>query len=260
VDTRRRAVRRALTEREILDAALALLDAGRPEAASIRRIAAAVGVPPNAVYTYFPDQAAIEYALIERLLGEVDRRAPSRSHGEDRAAEGRAAEGRAAEGRAAEDRAAEDRAAEDWASGWRGDLEALALELRDRLVAHPGVVPLLVGRPPGGPNAFLLGERLLALLAAAGFAAATAARGAYLLTVYVLGALVVETRDVPAGGGLPPEPERIAARRQRLDAVPAERFPRTAAVAGVMAAGVGADQFVWGLRRIVDGLATADAE
>src|SRR3954466_381701 len=69
---RRRGPRRALTENEILDAALGLLDYGGPEAASVRGIAARVGVAPNAVYTYFPGKAAVVTALVERLLGEVD--------------------------------------------------------------------------------------------------------------------------------------------------------------------------------------------
>ncbi len=68
----RRGPRRALTEDEILDAALGLLDDGGPTAASVRGIAAKVGVAPNAVYTYFPDKAAVVKALVERLLGEVD--------------------------------------------------------------------------------------------------------------------------------------------------------------------------------------------
>ncbi len=61
--------RRALTEDEILDAALSLLDEGGAAAASIRGIAAKVGVAPNAVYTYFPDKAAVVKAT---------RRAPAR--------------------------------------------------------------------------------------------------------------------------------------------------------------------------------------
>ena len=69
---RRPGPRRALTEDEILDAALSLLDGGGPSAAPIRGIAAKVGVAPNAVYTYFPDKAAVIKALIERLLGELD--------------------------------------------------------------------------------------------------------------------------------------------------------------------------------------------
>jgi TetR/AcrR family tetracycline transcriptional repressor len=47
----RRGPRRATTEDEILDVALALLDEGGATAVSIRGIAARVGVAPNAVYT-----------------------------------------------------------------------------------------------------------------------------------------------------------------------------------------------------------------
>src|SRR5215216_2431481 len=68
----RRGPRRATTQDEILDAALALLDQGGATAVSIRGIAARVGVAPNAVYTYFPDKAAVVKALVERLLGQVD--------------------------------------------------------------------------------------------------------------------------------------------------------------------------------------------
>jgi AcrR family transcriptional regulator len=67
----RRRSRRTLSEGEILDAALELLDEGGPNAASVRGIAARVGVAPNAVYTYFPDKASVIKALGERLPGEV---------------------------------------------------------------------------------------------------------------------------------------------------------------------------------------------
>jgi TetR/AcrR family tetracycline transcriptional repressor len=46
---RRSGPRRTPTEAEILDAALALLDAGGPAGTSIRRIAAAVDAPPGAL-------------------------------------------------------------------------------------------------------------------------------------------------------------------------------------------------------------------
>src|SRR4029450_3143228 len=118
---RRRGPRRALTEEEILDAALGLLDDGGPDAASVRGIAATVGVAPNAVYTYFPDKAAVFKALVERLLGEVD------------------------QGMFA-----------DREQHWRHRVESLALELRSRLAAPPAVVPLMIGAPMDGPHALAL--------------------------------------------------------------------------------------------------------
>src|SRR3954464_8670070 len=110
VEHRRRGPRRALTEEEILDAALTLLDHGGPDAASVRGIAARVGVAPNAVYTYFPAQTSVFKALAERLLGEVDH----------------------------DVFAARERP-------WRERVEALALDVRDRLTAHLPAVALMAG-------------------------------------------------------------------------------------------------------------------
>src|SRR3954464_14731216 len=103
---RRPGPRRALTEDEILDAALDLLDEGGPTAASVRGIAARVGVAPNAVYTYFPDKAAVVEAIVERLLGEVDHDVFA-----------------------------------DRSQPWRLRVEAVALELRQRLGGDPRAGP-----------------------------------------------------------------------------------------------------------------------
>jgi TetR/AcrR family tetracycline transcriptional repressor len=212
--------KRAFTGDDVLDAALALMDADGPSALSIRRIAAALGVTPNAVYTYFPDKSGIEQALIERLLGEVNRAAPD-------------------------------------SGDWRADLETLAVDLRRRLTAHPGAVPLLLGGAMNGPEALLLGERLLEILARGGLPAGAAARAAYLIMVYVLGAIALEVADVPQTGALSPETERIAARRTAMSQVPAELFPRTAASMDVSAAWIGTEQYLWGLHRLLDGLPAA---
>src|SRR5215212_8349697 len=197
---RRRGPRRALSEDEILDAALDLLDDGGPDAASVRGIAARVGVAPNAVYTYFPDKAAVVKALVERLLGEVDHDVFA-----------------------------------DRTRPWRARVEALALELRERLSAHPGAVSLMIGGPMDGPNALALNERLLQLLADAGLDGTDAARASYLLIVYVFGSIALEVADVPQAGPLPSEVERITARRGAFSATPADAFPRSAAAAATMA-------------------------
>jgi len=216
---RRPGPRRALTEDEILDAALSLLDDGGPHAASVRGIAARVGVAPNAVYTYFPDKAAVVRALVERLLGEVDHDVFA-----------------------------------DRERPWRERVEALALELRDRLSAHPGAVSLMIGGPMNGPNALALNERLLQLLADAGLDRTDAARASYLLVVYVFGSIALEVADVHQAGPLPPEAERTAARTSAFSATPAEDFPRSAAAATTMAAFVSTEQYLWGLRRVLDGI------
>jgi TetR/AcrR family transcriptional regulator, tetracycline repressor protein len=215
----RRGPRRALTEDEILDAALALLDEGGPDAASLRGIAARVGVAPNAVYTYFPDKAAVLKALVERLLGEVDH---------DLFA--------------------------DRSRPWRDRVEALALDLRAHLSAHPGAVGLMIGGPMDGPHALALNEHLLELLADAGLDRTEAARASYLLIVYLFGSIALEVADVHQAGPLPPESERMAARRVAFSATPADHFPRSAAAGDTMAGYISTEQYLWGLRRILDGI------
>jgi TetR/AcrR family tetracycline transcriptional repressor len=216
---RRRGPRRSLSEASILDAALGLLDDGGPDAASIRGIAARVGVAPNAVYTYFPDKAAVVKALVERLLGEVDHDVFA-----------------------------------DPEQPWRARVEALALELRDRLSLHPGAVPLMIGGPMDGPHALALNERLLELLADAGLDGTDAARASYLLIVYVFGSIALEVADVHHAGPLAPETDRISARRGAFAATPTEKFPRSAAAAATMADYVSTEQYLWGLRRLLDGI------
>jgi AcrR family transcriptional regulator len=217
---RRRGPRRALTEDEILDAALGLLDDGGRDAASVRGIAARVGVAPNAVYTYFPDKAAVVKALVERLLGEVDHDVFA-----------------------------------DRSRPWRERVEALAVDLRSHLSAHPGAVSLMIGGPMDGPHALALNERLLELLADAGLDPTEAARASYLLIVYVFGSIALEVADVHRPGPLPPESERIAGRNTAFSATPSAAFPHSAAAARTMAEYISTEQYLWGLRRILDGIA-----
>jgi TetR/AcrR family tetracycline transcriptional repressor len=216
---RRPGPRRALTEDEILDAALDLLDEGGVDAASVRGIAARVGLAPNAVYTYFPDKAAVVKALVERLLGGVDHDVFA-----------------------------------DRSRPWRERVEALALELRDRLSAHPGVVPLMVGGPLVGPHALALNERLLQLLVDAGLARDDAARASYLLFAYVYGSIALEVADARQPGRLLPESERVAVRQVAFAGTPTDRFPLSAAEAATRAGYISTEQYLWRLRRILDGI------
>ncbi len=216
---RRRGPRRALTEETILDAALSLLDEGGPGAASIRRIAAQVDVAPNAIYTYFPRKAAVLRAVAERLLDGVD---PDVLADRER--------------------------------HWRVRAEALALELRATLIAHPAAVALLVAGPLDGPGASALDERLLQLFDDAGLGPGGAAQASYLLMDYVFGSVSREVAGIHERGPLPPRHERPASPQDVAAARPAEPFP-LGTVADVPAArDASSERFVWGLARILDGL------
>jgi hypothetical protein len=136
-------------------------------------------------------------------------------------------------------------------------MESLALELRRRLSAHPAAVPLMIGGPMDGPHALALDERLLELLADAGLDDPTdTARAAYLLIVYVFGAIALEVAAHHEPGPLPPEAERIATRQHTFAATPADRYPRTAGAATTLARYISTEQYLWGLHRVLDGIAT----
>jgi TetR/AcrR family tetracycline transcriptional repressor len=182
--------RRTLSEQVILDAALGLLAERGADGVTIRGIAARVAVAPNAVYTYFSDKAAVLEGLVEHLLGRVNHNQFA-----------------------------------DPALPWRDRIQALALELRAELLAHPGAVHLLLGNRLNGPNSRAVGETLLAILAHAGLNPNDAANAAHLLNVHILGSVAVQVT-----GPDQPAPE------------------------------IEADWFLWGLGRILDGLAAHAGE
>jgi AcrR family transcriptional regulator len=202
-----------------MGAALDLLDEGGVSAASVRGIAARVGVAPNAVYTYFPDKAAVVKAIVEHLLGQVDLAVFS-----------------------------------DRSVPWRQRIESLALELRERLTAHPGAVNLMIGGPMDGPRALALNEHLMETLQDSGLDAGEAARASYLLIVYVFGSIALETAELGDRPWGTSEAERISSRVEGFSAIPAGSYPLSAGAAAIMAAYVSTQQYRWGLHKVLDGI------
>ncbi|WP_394550589.1 TetR/AcrR family transcriptional regulator [Agromyces sp. MMS24-JH15] len=221
-EPRRPGPERAFTSGQVADLALGLLDEHGPDALSIRRVAGRMGVAPNAVYTYFPDKSALLRAVVDRIVGEHDTRILEATE-----------------------------------VPWRERIVAVALDIRTRLLAHPGSALLFMSAPIDGPNSLALGEALLGALADGGLAPDEAARASYAIIVHVLGSVALEAAEVDPAEPLPSEADRIAGRRTAFGSVPAEVFPRTAGVADVMAAYVGTEQFRWGLERLLDGFAAA---
>lgn len=215
----RRGPKRTLSSERVVAAALDLVDRGGVQALSVRGVAAALGVRPNAIYTYLPDRAALERALVDAVLAEVE---PGLLDGAPRS--------------------------------WRARVRRFATELRATLHGHPGVATLLLSAPMDGPAALVVGERLLLALGDAGLSRRDAARAAWVLIVYVVGSVALDVADVERPHPFPAEEQRVAARRERLAAVPFAGFPATAAVVGEMASWVTEEQFAWGLDRILKGL------
>jgi TetR/AcrR family tetracycline transcriptional repressor len=201
-----------------------VLDEGGADGLSIRAVASRLGLHPNAVYTYVADRAALERLVAERVLSRVE---PTILAGPP--------------------------------EGWRSRILDYADALRSELLRHPPVVFLLMRAPMDGPHARRIGEHLMAALAAGGLEPDAAVRGSYALITYVLGSVALEVAETDGRPPLPPEHERVAARRSALSGVDAAEWPRTAASVDVIADWISTGQFRWGLERILDGIARSKA-
>ena len=152
---RGRGTRAGLEPQTVIAAARRVVAGNGLEALTMRRLAGDLAVAPNAVYSYFPDKAALVDALIDEIVGEVEAPDPQ-------------------------------------SLSWREGLMRLMLETRRVLLANRDFVPLMISRPGRGQNAIGLGEITLQLLMRGGFGDRHAARALRALLVYTFGFVAVE--------------------------------------------------------------------
>jgi TetR/AcrR family transcriptional regulator, tetracycline repressor protein len=146
--TRARAVEAAnrpgLTRDQIVDVAVALVDAEGLERLTLRRLADHLGVTPMALYWHFRDKEALLAALGERLFSSI--------------------------------------VYPEHAGAWSDELDAVLRAVLDSLRQHPAVAPLAVSTVLTTPAGLVLSERVLSMLCDAGLDDATAANvGGFLL-------------------------------------------------------------------------------
>ena len=159
--TRKRAGRprsgqEVLTRERILEAALAIVDEDGVEALSMRRLAAALGVDPMAIYHHVPGKPAVLDGLVERVFGTL----PA--------------------GRKA-------------GAMWQEQVRAFARSYYALLRAHLHlVIYLTADARSGAPAALVAGEALYAALADAGLGNADVVRAADTLVDYLHGFALAE--------------------------------------------------------------------
>jgi AcrR family transcriptional regulator len=212
---RERGERAGLSRDEVVAAALAIVRDRGLDALSMRQVAAALGVAPNALYSHVPDKAGLVDAVLDAVL--VDVAIPRRGD-------------------------------------WRTRIEALLLDSRRVLLAHPDLVPLFLSRQTNGPNALRLGEALLEQCHRGGMAGEQATRALQVLLVHTIGSTAFE---VPRLRDPAPEERhrRSVQATQRLDP---DRFPHMTASGAALASHPAEDLLRLGIRWLLDGLA-ADA-
>jgi TetR/AcrR family tetracycline transcriptional repressor len=204
--------RAGLSHEAVLGAARRIADDEGVDRLTMRRLAAELGVMPNALYTYFPDKEALLDALVDDLLAGIDAGDPTEGD-------------------------------------WRDGLVRVMDSSRRLLLAHPQLVPTIIGRPGLGPNAARLGEITLERLRQAGLEGERAVEALRVLLVYSLGFAAFQA---PRVQGDP------AARSTRAEAsfagLPEDRFPRMHGLAGQLAGPTTDHQFHVGLRWLLEGI------
>jgi AcrR family transcriptional regulator len=211
--------RARLSRQRVLERALAIADAEGLGAVKFRRLGSDFGVTAMALYAYFDTKEALLDAMADSLLCSLE-----------------------IDGRAVSDKAAA--------------LMRIATALRSMMAAHPGAVRLLVDRLISTPGA-LEGaiERPLALLRDAGFSGADAVRAYAALMSYTVG-FTLHQLAVPWGPEGPAVQEQRRRRRAFYESQPSDQFPNLVELAGPVASIVSDEQFEWGLKAIVDGIAS----
>jgi TetR/AcrR family transcriptional regulator, tetracycline repressor protein len=156
--------RAGLTRELVLAAARRIADAEGVDRLTMRRLAAQLGVLPNALYTYVRDKEALLDALIDDLLADI---------------------------------AADEPDNEDWREGLARVMDAS----RRLLLAHPQLAPVFLARPGLGPNAARLGEITFGLLRRGGLEGERAVEAFRVLLIYSLGFAAFQTRRLPEDDG-----------------------------------------------------------
>jgi len=141
-----------LSRERIVAAALALVDREGAGALSMRRLGAALGVDPMAVYHHLPSKEALLDAIVEAVMAEID--------------------------------LSRDRAADPPVER----IMVAARAYRDVLLAHGNALPILLSRGPATPVAMRPVELLLGILRSAGLPPGLALAGMNAIAAAVRGA------------------------------------------------------------------------
>lgn len=178
-----------LSREALVDAAMAIADEQGLDALSIRRLARDVGVTPMAIYWHVADKEALLQALGERLFAEVRMPPPG--------------------------------------GAWHEELSAIMAAILDALRRHPAVAPLALATALTSESGLIVAERVLYLLAHAGFDDRAAAdAGVYLLNSSI-SLITVEPGSDPNLDADAHE-RKMQAKREGLARLPADRFPTVA--------------------------------
>ncbi len=144
-----------LSRDRVLEAAVAVADAGGVGALTIRSLADKLGVKPMSVYHYVANKDEILDAIVDLVFAEIDLPEPG--------------------------------------GDWRGEMRRRAGSARSVLRRHPWAIALLQARTSPGPATLRHHDAFIGTLRAAGFPVELTAHAFALIDSYVLGFALSET-------------------------------------------------------------------
>ena len=154
----RRSARLPLDRRQIVDAALAIIDRDGVAALSVRRLADALGVTPMSLYWHVRDKDELLELVGHEVLAEIDMPIVR--------------------------------------GDWRDRLRDVHRAMFRGFLRHPNTADILIGRARYGPAGIALFERILSILLDAGLTPEAAFDAYQSLYLFTLGSMATSTRSL----------------------------------------------------------------
>ncbi len=152
--------RAPLDRGRVLQAAVALADAGGLEALSMRRLGRALGVEAMSLYNHVSDKDDLLSGIVDLIVGGIEIPAGT--------------------------------------GDWKTAMRKRAVSMRRAFTRHPWALGLLESRRSAGPAALRYIDAVLGVLRQAGFSAATAVRVFSVLDSYAYG-FCIQEKSLPSG-------------------------------------------------------------
>ncbi len=169
---RRQGERAGLDAGRVLDTAMAMVARDGAGALTMRRLAAELGVEAMTLYHYVPSKQALLDGIVERVVLEAVRVPPD-------------------------------------AERWQTMVKTYAYDLREALLAHPSVTPLLATRPALTEATSEAMEGVLEALGRAGLDPVTGLRLLHATTALVIGQVATQEDPSASVGDLTIDPDRF---------------------------------------------------
>ena len=206
--------RTALNRDAIVATSIELIAREGAERFTLRRLGAALGCDPTAIYRHFRDKDELLRGIADELIAGLTSDLPE--------------------------------------AGWRDVVTEACLRLRRALVAQPQLAAFARSGPPLHENEFALTERLLDELSRAGLAATEAAAAYHALVELTVGSATLDAAVDSLDAAT--RASTYARWRRAYATLDATTHPTSVEMAGHLYEGSAEDRFRYALERLLDGI------